>query len=90
MIFDFYNRFFGNCLEEIVKIKYLQIIIECHETLQPVVYSARYLPEWITDHPLKDYSEAPLWIKLTGKMRLQAVGYKDVRTQLKKIAGELE
>ncbi len=51
-----------------------------------MVYSARYLSEWILDHPLRDYSEAPLWIKLTGKMRLQAVEYKDVQTQLKKIA----
>ncbi|WP_456468939.1 tyrosine-type recombinase/integrase [Archaeoglobus sp.] len=51
-----------------------------------VVYSSRYLAEWIADHPLKNDLEAPLWIKLTGKRRLQAVEYKDVHAQLKKIA----
>jgi integrase len=51
-----------------------------------VVYSTRYLSEWLSDHPLKDDYEAPLWIKLTGKKRLQAMEYKDVQWQLKKIA----
>ena len=51
-----------------------------------VVYSARYLSEWLSDHPLKDNYEAPLWIKLTGKERLQAMEYKDVQWQIKKIA----
>jgi len=51
-----------------------------------VVYSARYLSEWLSDHPLKDDYEAPFWIKLTGKKRLQAMEYKDVQWQLKKIA----
>ena len=31
-----------------------------------VVYSARYLSEWLSDHPLKD-PESSLWIKLTGR-----------------------
>jgi site-specific recombinase XerC len=51
-----------------------------------VVYSTRYLSEWLSDHPLKDDYEAPLWIKLTGKKHLQAMEYKDVQWQLKKIA----
>jgi integrase len=51
-----------------------------------IVYSARYLSEWLSDHPLKDDPESPLWIKLTGKKRLQAMEYKDVQWQLKKIA----
>ncbi|WP_456469254.1 tyrosine-type recombinase/integrase [Archaeoglobus sp.] len=51
-----------------------------------VVYSTRFLAEWLTDHPLKDNPDAPLWIKLTGSRRLQAMEYPDVRSQLKKIA----
>lgn len=51
-----------------------------------VVYSSIYLAEWLTDHPLKEDPEAPLWIKLSGKRRLQAIEYKDVQNQLKKIA----
>jgi integrase len=51
-----------------------------------VVYSARFLAEWLTDHPLKDDPDAPLWIKLAGNRRLQAMEYPDVRSQLKKIA----
>lgn len=51
-----------------------------------VVYSARYLAEWLSDHPLKDDLEAPLWVKLSGKNYLQPMVYKDFQWQLKKIA----
>ena len=51
-----------------------------------VVYSARYLSEWISDHPLKDETEAPLWIKLTGRNAMKAMVYDDIRIQIKKIA----
>ncbi len=51
-----------------------------------VVYSARYLAEWLSDHPLKDDPEAPLWVKLSGRNYLQLMVYKDFQWQLKKIA----
>ncbi len=51
-----------------------------------VVYSARYLSEWLSDHPLKDEAEAPLWIKLTGRNAMKAMAYDDMRMQIKKIA----
>jgi integrase len=50
-----------------------------------VVYSSRYLAEWLSDHPLKDDPEAPLWIKLSGKKYMQPMEYKDIQWQLKKI-----
>jgi len=50
-----------------------------------VVYSARYLSEWLSDHPLKD-PEFPLWIKLTGRNAMKAMEYADIRMQIKKIA----
>jgi len=51
-----------------------------------VVYSARYLSEWLSDHPLKDETEASLWIKLTGRNAMKAMAYDDIRMQIKKIA----
>jgi len=51
-----------------------------------VVYSARYLAEWISDHPMKDDPEKPLWIKLTGRNATKKMEYDDIRMQIKKIA----
>ena len=51
-----------------------------------VVYSAKYLSEWLSDHPLKDEVEVPLWIKLTGRNAMKAMAYDDIRMQIKKIA----
>ena len=51
-----------------------------------VVYSARYLAEWLENHPLKDDRDAPLWIKLTHKKFSTPMDYKDIRMQIKKIA----
>ncbi len=51
-----------------------------------VIYSSRYLAEWLSDHPLKDDPEAPLWIKLTGKNVFSGMEYADIRNQIKKIA----
>ncbi len=51
-----------------------------------IVYSARYLSEWLSDHPLKDEADAPLWIKLTGRNAMKAMEYADIRVQIKKIA----
>ncbi|KUK07763.1 MAG: Integrase family protein [Archaeoglobus fulgidus] len=51
-----------------------------------VVYSARYLAEWVANHPLKEDPEAPLWIKLTGKNAFKGMEYADINIQLKKIA----
>ena len=51
-----------------------------------VVYSVRYLSEWLSNHPLRDDTEAPLWIKLTGRNAMRAMAYDDIRTQIKKIA----
>ncbi len=51
-----------------------------------VVYSVRYLSEWLSDHPLKDEVEVPLWIKLTGRNAMKAMAYDDIRMQIKKIA----
>ena len=50
-----------------------------------VVYSARYLSEWLSDHPMKDNSEAALWIKLSGSRALQPMVYKDLHAQLRRI-----
>ena len=50
-----------------------------------LVYSTRYLAEWLEDHPLKD-PDSPLWIKLSGKGRLKAMEYADMRMQIKRIA----
>ena len=55
-----------------------------------IVFSVAYLSAWVSDHPLRDDPEAPLWIKLTGKKRLQAMEYKDMQWQLKKIAKRAE
>ena len=49
-----------------------------------VVYSARYLSEWLSDHPVED-PEAPLWIKLSGRNSLQPMVYKDIHAQLRRI-----
>ncbi len=51
-----------------------------------VIYSVRYLAEWLSDHPLKDDPDAPLWVKLSGRNYLQPMIYKDFNWQLKKIA----
>ncbi len=51
-----------------------------------VVYSSSFLSAWISDHPLKDDPESPLWIKLTGRNALKAMEYADIRAQIKKIA----
>ncbi|WP_456468772.1 tyrosine-type recombinase/integrase [Archaeoglobus sp.] len=51
-----------------------------------IVFSTRYLAEWLSDHPLKDDPDAPLWIKLSHKNYLKPLEYKDVQWQLKKIA----
>ncbi len=51
-----------------------------------VVYSTRYLAEWMNDHPLKEDKEAPLWVKLTHKNFCEPLTYNDIRVQLKKIA----
>ena len=51
-----------------------------------VVYSSRYLSEWLSDHPLASKPSAPLWIKLSGKRYLSPMEYKDIQGQLKKIA----
>ncbi len=51
-----------------------------------IVYSARYLSEWLSDHPLKDNPEAALWIKLSGSKALQPMVYKDLHAQIRKIA----
>ncbi len=37
-----------------------------------VIYSASYLSEWLSDHPLKD-PESSLWIKLTGRNAMKAM-----------------
>ncbi|AIY90067.1 tyrosine-type recombinase/integrase [Geoglobus acetivorans] len=57
-----------------------------HRRKLRVVFSAQYLAAWLKDHPLKDDPEAPLWVKLSGKNRLQHVEYNDIRAQLKRIA----
>lgn len=57
-----------------------------HRRKLRVVFSAQYLAAWLKDHPLKDDLEAPLWVKLSGKKYLQAMDYKDLQWQLKKIA----
>lgn len=51
-----------------------------------VVYSARYLAEWISNHPLKNDREPHLWVKLGHKNYLKPMQYSDIRMQLKKIA----
>ena len=51
-----------------------------------IVYSARYLAEWLSDHPLSEDLNAPLWIKLTGKNAFRGMEYADIRNQIKKIA----
>jgi len=51
-----------------------------------VVYSARYLSEWLSDHPMRDEADAPLWIKLSGRNALKTMDYDDIRIQMKKIA----
>ncbi len=51
-----------------------------------IVYSARYLSEWLSDHPLKDNPEAALWIKLSGSRALQPMVYKDLHAQIGRIA----
>ncbi len=50
-----------------------------------VVYSARYLSEWLSDHPTKD-PERELWVKLAGKNRHQGMVYDDIRVQTREIA----
>lgn len=50
-----------------------------------VVYSARYLSEWLSDHPLKN-PESSLWIKLSGRNAFKGMDYDDIRIQIKKIA----
>ncbi len=51
-----------------------------------VVYSARYLAEWLSDHPLRVALNAPLWIKLSGRNAFSGMEYADIRMQIKKIA----
>jgi|Deesub1362A_J573_1020465.scaffolds.fasta_scaffold00380_31 integrase len=51
-----------------------------------IVYSTKFLSMWLSDHPLKEDPEAPLWIRLTGKNRTAPMQYKDFQIQLKKIA----
>jgi len=51
-----------------------------------IVYSARYLSEWLSDHPMKGEVDAPLWIKLSGRNALKTMDYDDIRMQIKKIA----
>lgn len=51
-----------------------------------VVYSTRYLSEWLTDHPRKAESDSPLWVKLTGRNASDWMEYADIRVQIKKIA----
>lgn len=55
-----------------------------------IVYSATFLASWISDHPIGDKPDAPLWVKLSGKKRLQAMSYADIRAQLSKIAKRAE
>jgi len=51
-----------------------------------VVYSTKFLSAWLSDHPLKEDPEAPLWVRLAGKNRTAPMQYKDFQTQLKKVA----
>ncbi len=51
-----------------------------------VVFSTKYLAEWLSDHPSANDPEAPLWIKLSHKNYLKPLEYKDIQLQLKKIA----
>jgi len=51
-----------------------------------VIFSTKYLAEWLSDHPSASDPEAPLWIKLSHKNYLKPLEYKDIQLQLKKIA----
>ncbi len=50
-----------------------------------VVYASKYIAEWLSDHPLKEDPNAPLWIKLSGKNYMKSMVYEDFYKQLKKI-----
>ncbi len=51
-----------------------------------VIFSTKYLAEWLSDHPSANDPEALLWIKLSHKNYLKPLEYKDIQLQLKKIA----
>jgi len=51
-----------------------------------IVFSARYLAEWLSDHPLKGDGSAPLWVKLTGRNHTEPLDYRSVRAVLTRAA----
>lgn len=51
-----------------------------------IVYSARYLSEWLSNHPLKEL-DSPLWVKLSSRNACKGMDYADMRAQIKKVAG---
>lgn len=51
-----------------------------------VISSAPKLYQWIENHPLKDNSDAPLWITIGTNSRYTAWTYETARTVLKKLA----
>ncbi len=49
-----------------------------------LIWPMPYIAQWLEAHPFKDEKEAPVWLKLNGK--LDALEYGAIRMQLKKIA----
>lgn len=54
----------------------------------PLTWSAGYLNQWLSIHPLRDDPEAPLWVNLHGRTRFEAMSYDALRAELLRTAEE--
>lgn len=52
----------------------------------PLTWSAGYLNQWLSIHPLRDDLEAPLWVNLHGGRKFEAMSYDALRAELLRTA----